>query len=57
MEGIDPKEYEVKIKEAKSEDERKQLQAELEQKEMKARRRSLGNIRFIGEYCWIEISY
>ena len=49
MEGIDPKEYEDKIKEAKTEEERKQLQGELEQKEMKARRRSLGNIRFIGE--------
>ena len=28
---------------------KKLLKAELEQKEMKARRRSLGNIRFIGE--------
>ena len=49
MEGIDRVEYERKIKEAEDEEARKLPQAELEQKEKKARRRSLGNIRFIGE--------
>ena len=34
---------------ATSEDERKQIKAVFEQMEMKLRRRSLGNIRFIGE--------
>lgn len=39
------KEYEA----ADSEEKRKELKAEFEEKELKARRRSLGNIRFIGE--------
>ena len=35
---------------------KKLLKAELEQKEMKARRRSLGNIRFIGELYNLKVS-
>ena len=49
MEGIDRVEYERRIKEAEDEEARRLLQAELEQKEKKARRRSLGYFRFIGE--------
>ncbi|XP_078696975.1 eukaryotic translation initiation factor 4 gamma 1-like isoform X4 [Branchiostoma floridae x Branchiostoma belcheri] len=38
-----------KIAQAKNEDEKKMMEVELEQEMTKARRRSLGNIRFIGE--------
>ena len=48
MEDVDMKEYTSKIAEAK-EDEVKAIRAEMEALEMKLRRRSLGNIRFIGE--------
>ena len=48
MEDVDMKEYTSKIEEAK-EDEVKAIRAEMEALEMKLRRRSLGNIRFIGE--------
>ena len=48
--GIDREEHEKKIKEAGSDEkELKKIKAQMEALEMKARRRSLGNIRFIGE--------
>ena len=49
MEGIDCDEYERKIKEAATEEERNKIKAQFESIEMKARLRSLGNIRVIGE--------
>ena len=49
MEGFDKAKYEAELAAAESEDKRKALQAEFEEKERRARRRSLGNIRFIGE--------
>ena len=48
MEDVDMKEYTFKLAEA-NEDEVKAIRAEMEALEMKLRRRSLGNIRFIGE--------
>merc|ERR1719225_400603 len=49
MEGFDRAKFEAQLAAAESEDERKKFQAEFEEKERLARRRSLGNIRFIGE--------
>ena len=49
MEGLDKAQYEADISAAESEEKRKEIQAEWEEKERRARKRSLGNIRFIGE--------
>lgn len=49
MEGFDRAKFEVELKAAETEEKRKELQHEFEEKERRARRRSLGNIRFIGE--------
>lgn len=49
MENLDRDQYAKDMGAATSEDERKQIKAVFEQMEMKLRRRSLGNIRFIGE--------
>lgn len=49
MEGFDKEKFEAQLAAAESEDKRKELQLEFEEKERRARRRSLGNIRFIGE--------
>ncbi|XP_076320360.1 eukaryotic translation initiation factor 4 gamma 3-like [Tachypleus tridentatus] len=46
---VNKNEYLRKMKEAETEEEKKQLQDDLEEEEKKAKRRSLGNIRFIGE--------
>ncbi|XP_013779883.1 eukaryotic translation initiation factor 4 gamma 3-like [Limulus polyphemus] len=46
---VNKNEYMKKMKEAETEEEKKQLQEDLEEEEKKAKRRSLGNIRFIGE--------
>ena len=49
MQDVDMKEYTSNIAEAKSEDEEKAIKEEMEALEMKLRRRSLGNFRFIGD--------
>ena len=49
MEGFDRKKFEEDLKAAESEERKKEMQLEYEDKERRARRRSLGNIRFIGE--------
>merc|ERR1712098_556455 len=49
MEDLDKQKYEDDLAKAESEDEKKNITAEFEAQEMKLRRRSLGNIRFIGE--------
>jgi len=49
MEGLDRNKYAQDMNEAKTEDDKKRIKAEFEAMEMKLRRRSLGNIRFIGE--------
>ena len=49
MEGFDKEQFAEKLKKAETEEKKKELQLEFEQKERRARRRSLGNIRFIGE--------
>jgi translation initiation factor 4G len=49
MDAADKLKYEEEMKTEKSKDVRKKLQAEFEGKERKARHRSLGNIKFIGE--------
>ena len=50
LQDVDRKKYdEADIEAATSEERKKELRLEFEEKEMKARRRSLGNIRFIGE--------
>lgn len=49
MEGFDRAKFEAGLKAAETEEKRKELQLEFEDKERRARRRSLGNIRFIGE--------
>lgn len=49
MEGFDKKKFEEDLKAAESEERKKEMQLEYEDKERRARRRSLGNIRFIGE--------
>ncbi|XP_076365221.1 eukaryotic translation initiation factor 4 gamma 3-like isoform X2 [Tachypleus tridentatus] len=46
---INKAEYLKKIEEAETEEKKKQLREELEEVEKKAKRQSLGNIRFIGE--------
>ena len=57
MEDIDKAEYEQRIEAEKNDEAKKLLKAELEQKEMKARRRSLGNIRFIGELYNLKVTF
>ena len=49
MEGFDRKKFEADLEAAESEERKKEMQLEYEDKERRARRRSLGNIRFIGE--------
>ena len=49
MEGLDQSQYDADMAAADSEEKRKQIQEDFEAKERRARRRSLGNIRFIGE--------
>merc|ERR1712223_1054922 len=49
MEGFDKEKYKAALAAEESEDKRKTMQLEYEEKERRARRRSLGNIRFIGE--------
>ncbi len=49
MEGLDKAKYEADKAAADTEEKRKQIQDEFEDKERQARRRSKGNIRFIGE--------
>ena len=49
MESLDRDKYRADMAAAQTDDERKQIKAVFEQMEMKLRRRSLGNIRFIGE--------
>ena len=47
--GFDKEKYKAALAAKESEDKRKTMQLEYEEKERRARRRSLGNIRFIGE--------
>lgn len=49
LEGLDKEKYDKDIAEAPTEERKKELILEFEEKERLARRRSLGNIRFIGE--------
>ena len=49
MEGFDKASFEANLAAAESEERKKEMQLEYEDKERRARRRSLGNIRFIGE--------
>ena len=49
MAGFDKEKYKAALAAEESEDKRKTMQLEYEEKERRARRRSLGNIRFIGE--------
>ena len=49
MEGVDKAKYEQDYAAATTEEARKELKHEFETRERRARRRSLGNIRFIGE--------
>ena len=49
MESFDMDKYRADMAAAQTDNDRKQIKAEFEQMEMKLRRRSLGNIRFIGE--------
>ena len=52
MEGFDKTKYETEYAAATNDEDRKQLKLKFEAQERKARRRSLGNIRFIGkEFC------
>ena len=49
MEGFDKTKYETEYAAATNDEDRKKLKIKFEAQERKARRRSLGNIRFIGE--------
>merc|ERR1719400_1009124 len=49
MEGQNREKYEADINQATTEDEKKKIKVEFEALERKLRKRSLGNIRFIGE--------
>ena len=49
MEDLDKTKYEADLASAESEEQKKNITLEFEAQEMKLRRRSLGNIRFIGE--------
>ena len=47
MENLDRTKYRQEMNAAEDEDTKKRIQMEFEQQEMKLRRRSLGNIRFV----------
>ena len=47
--GFDKQKYKAELAAEESEDQRKKMQLEYEERERQARRRSVGNIRFIGE--------
>lgn len=49
LDGLDKQKYEQDMEQAPTEEKRKELRLEFEDKERRARSRSLGNIRFIGE--------
>ena len=49
MEDLDKKKYDDMMEAAATDEEKKNISLEYEAQEMKLRRRSLGNIRFIGE--------
>ena len=49
MEDLDKKKFDDMLEAAATEEEKKNISLEYEAQEMKLRRRSLGNIRFIGE--------
>ena len=49
MEDLDRQQYVENLDKAESEEEKKNITLEFDAQEMKLRRRSLGNIRFIGE--------
>ena len=55
MEDLDKQKYEDDLSKAESDDEKKNITAEFEAQEMKLRRRSLGNIRFIGKIRDLDI--
>ena len=55
MDDLDRKQYVENLNKAESEEEKKRITAEFEAQEMKLRRRSLGNIRFIGELYKIKM--
>ena len=55
MEDLDRKQYVENLNKAESDEEKKRITAEFEAQEMRLRRRSLGNIRFIGELYKIKI--
>jgi len=49
MESLNKEKYDADISEAESEEKRKKIEKDWEVRERRARKRSLGNIRFIGE--------
>ncbi len=49
LEGLDRESYDKRIAEAEKEEKIKEIRLEYEEEERRLRRRSLGNIRFIGE--------
>jgi len=55
MEGFDKQKYKAELAAEESEDQRKKMQLEYEERERQARRRSVGNIRFIGELYNLEM--
>ena len=55
MDDLDRKQYVENLNKAESEEDKKRITAEFEAQEMKLRRRSLGNIRFIGELYKIKM--
>lgn len=55
MEDLDRKQYIENLNKAETDEEKKRITAEFEAQEMKLRRRSLGNIRFIGELYKIKM--
>lgn len=55
MEGLDKEKYEKEYAECNNEKEKKEMKLLFDEKERKARMRSLGNIRFIGELYKLEM--
>ena len=55
MDDLDRKQYVENLDKAETEEEKKNITMEFEAQEMKLRRRSLGNIRFIGELYKIKM--
>ena len=53
--ALDKEKYQKDLAEATTEEKKKELKLEFENIERKARRRSLGNIRFIGELYKLEM--